>query len=304
MEDGRFIIENAEYGSANHDELTELWCSVFGDSPGFVEAFFDNFGDDIESYVALDESGSVCSAITCYPAGSYEGKPVYVSYAICTREDRRGRGLARALTEYVRDEVISRGGISIVSPAEESLEEFYSDLGYEPHFHAAPRVVLAESFEDDPFEDGPDGFILDEDDDFEAVRPKADIRKTDASVYNKYREAYLAGVPHIKLSDEMLGAAELAGEGFYIINNGDAVCCVTENGRGQLMLSELIISPILQEISGEIEAVIARLLASHFGAVEVMYNTPGAGRVQSMAAGAPSPDPEAFSLPYFGFPIE
>lgn len=289
-------IEAAGRGSANYEGLKRLWQETFGDSADFVDAFYDCFGDDIQGYAVLDESGEVCSALTCYPAGTYCGRPVYVSYAICTREDCRGQGLAGALTAYVREEAVSRGGISLVSPAEQSLEEFYAGLGYEPAFYAAPRAVLAESLEDEL-----DEFDFDEDDDFDIVRPEAVIERIDAPLYNKYREAYLAEVPHIVPGDGLLAAAALSCEGFYTINGGDAVCCVAEKSRGQLILTELIISPVLLDISGEIDSEIAQILAAHFDAFEVIYDMPGAGRIQSMAAGV-SEIPAA--LPYYGFPIE
>lgn len=294
-----FIIETAEYGSACFDEMKALWCTTFGDTEEFVEAFYDCFGADIEAYVALDESGSVCSSLTCYKVGNYEGRPVYVSYAVCTREDCRGLGIAGELTEFVRDEVISLGGISIVSPAEESLEGFYEKHGYERMFFTAPRAVIAESFEEELEE-----YEFDEEDDFDIVRPEADIRKIDAVLYNKYREAYLTGISHIEPSEDLLKAAELASEGFYAINNGDAICCVAENRRGQLMLSELILSPVLLDLSSEIDSEVAQLLAAHFNAVEVIYSTPGAGKCQSMAAGEIPEDEDGIVPPYFGFPIE
>ena len=293
-----FIIEIAEYGSASFDELKDLWCKTFGDTEEFVEAFYDCFGD-IEGYVALDEGGRVCSALTCYKAGNYAGKPEYVSYAVCTREDCRGLGIAGELTEFVRDEVMGRGGISIVSPAEESLEDFYGKHGYERAFFAAPRAVLAESFDEEL-----DEYEFDEEDNFDIVRPEADIRKVDASLYNKYREAYLADLPHIEASGDLLKAAELAGEGFYTINNGDAVCCISEKKRGQLMLSELILSPVLLDLSSEIDGEVAQLLAAHFDAVEVVYSMPGAGKCQSMATGDLAEGEEGSAPPYFGFPIE
>ena len=295
-----YAIETVTRGSAYYEGLKSLWCKTFGDSPEFVDAFYDCFGNDIQGYVMLDHDGDVCSALTCYLAGAYEGRLVYVSYAICTREDFRGQGLASALTEYVKEEVVLRGGVSLVSPAEKSLEEFYAGLGYDPIFHASPRAVLAESFEDEL-----DEFEFDEDDDIEdIVRPEAEIKRIDASLYNKYREAYLAEITHIVPGDEMLSAAELSGEGFYTINGGDAVCCITEKKRGQLILSELLISPVLLDLSGEIDVEVAQLLAKHFDAVEVVYKLPGTGQVQSMAAGFFDRGDDGTPLHYFGFPIE
>ncbi len=295
----KYAIEAAGRGSANYEGLRKLWCETFGDSAEFVDSFYDCFGEDIKGYVILDESGRVCSALTCYPCGAYEGRIVFVSYAICTREDCRGQGLAGMLTEYVKEEVVMKGGISLVSPAEPSLEEYYAGLGYEPVFHAAPRAVLAEAFEDEPGE-----YEFDEEDDFDIVKPEADIRKIDASLYARYRGAYLAELPHIMPCEELLEAAALASEGFYTINGGDAVCCVAGKKRGQLVLSELIISPMLLELSGEIDTEVARLLAKHFDAFEVMYNMPGAGRIQAMAAGCFDRTEIGAPLPYFGFPIE
>lgn len=295
-----YAIETAPYGSDNYKGLKALWQETFGDTAEFVDAFYDCFGNDIQGYVMLDHDGRVCSALTCYLAGAYEGRLVYVSYAICTRDDHRGQGLASALAEYVKEEVILRGGISLVSPAEESLEEFYAGLGYDPIFHVAPRAVLAESFDDELEE-----FEFDEDDDIEdIVRPEAVIKKIDATLYNKYREAYLAEITHVVPSDEMLSAVELSSEGFYSINGGDAVCCIAEKSRGQLILSELLISPVLLELSGEIDTEVAQLLAKHFDAVEVIYKLPGAGRLQSMAAGFFDRGDDGTPLHYFGFPIE
>ena len=78
---------------------------------------------------------------------------------------------------------------------------------------------------------------------------------------------------------------------------------------------------MLLDLSGEIDTELAQMLAKQFGAFEVVYKLPGAGHVQSMAAGiaetfedineaAEIDDqeedfyPEFTSLPYFGFPIE
>ena len=105
-------------------------------------------------------------------------------------------------------------------------------------------------------------------------------------------------------SEELLSAVELASEGFYTINGGDAVCCVSEKKRGQLIVSELIISPMLLELSGEIDTEVAQLLAKYFDAFEVSYNMPGAGVIQSMVAGFFERTETGAPLPYFGFPID
>ena len=142
------VSDEALYG-----ELRALWCSVFGDGPSYVDGFYEAFGSEIKGYVVLDHDGSAAAALTLYPCGTFDGRPVYVSYAICTREDLRGRGIGAMLTAYVRDLVTSSGAVSIVSPADPGLEAFYAPLGYEPFFMASEQAALSPAFDDEDFED-------------------------------------------------------------------------------------------------------------------------------------------------------
>lgn len=311
-----YIITAANEGRA-YEGLRVLWCEVFGDEPEYVDAMYANFGSDIHGYAVVDPDGEVCSALTCYRCGTYENRPVYVSYAICTREDMRGHGLGAMLTAFVRDEVITAGGISIVSPAEPSLEEFYARLGYEPWFMAAERAVMSPEFDEEEYDDF-DEFDMDfgDEDDGGTFAPEMDIEPLSAERYNRYREAFLSVQPHVELSEAMmrLVEAETAGScGLYSINRGDAICAVSEAGPARLVLAELVLNPVLKELSLDIDGEIASMLAEHFGAAETIYRMPGAGRCQSMAAGLSheydndnNEDEEAYEYgePYFGFPVD
>ena len=129
---------------SNKDEyegLRTLWCEVFSDEPSFVDAMYANFGEDIVGYIATDEEGAVRSALTCFKCGTFESRDVYTSYAICTAKEVRGLGLAGRLVEAARDDVLSKGGISLISPAEPSLEKFYGAHGYVPFFYVDKRVA-------------------------------------------------------------------------------------------------------------------------------------------------------------------
>ena len=66
----------------------------------------------------------------------------------------------------------------------------------------------------------------------------------------------------------------------------------------------LLLSPVLLDLSSEIDGEVAQLLAAHFDAVEVVYSMPGAGKCQSMATGDIAEGEEGSAPPYFGFPIE
>lgn len=295
-----------------YEGLRELWCATFGDDPEYVDFTYENFGEDIRGYAAVDSDGQAASCLTLYRCGEFEGRPVYVSYAVCTREDSRGLGLAGSLSKAVMEEVVSQGGISIVSPADNSLETFYTKLGYEPFFFVSDRAVMSPDLDMDEFEDF-DEYDMDfGGEEFEAVTPALDIRKIDSGAYGRYREAFLSGRPHVELSEDMLrlaAAESLDGDSMYSINGGDAVCIVEEAGPARVVLTELLVSPVLLEISGDIDAEIAAMIAKHFDAAETVYRTPGPGRCQSMAAGLPADmDKEesgyVYEEAYYGFPVE
>ena len=305
-----FRIVPADEGAA-YEGLRALWSVVFGDDPSYVDAVYENFGGDIRGYAVTGPDGSVCSALTCYQCGTYEGRPVYVSYAVCTREDMRGQGLGAMLTAHVRDEVTAAGGISIVSPAEPSLMDFYSALGYEPWFTAVERAVMSPEFDLEEYDDF-DEYDIDfgDEDGGAPLAPELSLEQLSAEKYNKYREAFLSVRPHVELSETMLRLVQAETEGgcgFYSINRGDAVCAVSESGRGRVVLAELVLNPVLQELSLDIDGEIASLLAQHFGAAETVYRMPGEGACQSMAAGIAAHDndeEEEYAEPYFGFPVD
>lgn len=312
IRDKTFVILPAKSGSV-YEGLRALWSDTFGDPPEYADEFYKNFGDDITGYAMVDETGKVCAALTCHLCGEYEGRPVYVSYAICTRKDMRGQGLASELIKAVRDEVTESGGISVVSPAEPSLVRYYEKFGYELHFLAAAKAAASPDFDEEEFED-PGGF-----EEFELDIEGADTAPFEASLdlepltperYNEYREAFLAGRPHIKPSTRMLRLMEaesLNGRGLYSVNSGDAICIIGDTGPERITLTELIINPALHELSLDIDAEIAAMIARHFDSAETVYITPGDGVCQGLAYGLPPEDGELnegfCGEPYYGFPI-
>ena len=318
----RKVTERKEY-----EGLRDLWCRVFGDRPEFVDAFYRRFGSkpgtgetgDIEGYVICD-GVRVVSALSLYRCGTmyipefydeegegsmprddreFDGLPVYVTYAVCTDEEYRGKGLAGNLTEYVRNHVTEDlGGISIVSPAEPSLEDFYSFYGYRKGFFAFEGRAFTDMlvYEEDMF---------DEDDDFDIFDPGLSVVSCGAAVYNRYREAFLADTPHITLSDAMMEEVRdcsLNGDGLYVINGGDAVCVLSEaeDGNEGIMVSELLVNPMLADISEEIDVEIAARLAGYLEHEGLIYRVPGMGSCQSMYSSAA----DGKLTGYFGFPLE
>ena len=351
----RYVIEKVNNTSL-YSGLRDLWSGVFGDEPEFVDSFYETFGADltfgcggcpadpagstglISGYVICD-GNKVVSALTLYKCGDMyvpegegtaqaAGSPVYVSYAICTDPEYRGRGYAAALTEYVREYVTEElRGISIVSPAEPSLESFYSDLGYREGFRIneetcktenACQEDLSDGDSDDGIliwglgDDGVPGLIDDEGPD--PFDPGISVVSVSPAMYNKYRESFLSDVVHVSLCSEMMEAVRncsYEGDGLLVINGGDAIAAVSEvageetgtdpdDVQPKLLASELLVNPMLRRFSGEIEAEIAGRLAEYYGLDRLTYRTPGESVSQSMYAASDMTEMTG----YFGFPLE
>ena len=322
-----YRIEKADTRE-KYEGLRELWHRVFGDDPAFVDYVYELFGDEIEGYVAIGQNGRVASALTCYRCGDLCGRPVYVSYAICTEPEYRGQGLAGNLTAHVRTAVTEAGGISLVSPAEASLEEFYAGLGYSRACMVREHVITEfGDLETGAYSESGEGYLWsNEDDDFEPAEISVSLTRADAAEYNRYREEYLADIPHVSMSEKMLElvrTAGIGGSGLYIINGGDAICAVTEgeqeaehggDSEGALLISELIVNPALKSLSEEIDEELAESIRESFGRKTAVYRTPaqedagdssgdsglaGSVKCQSMSAGV-----DRGTLFYFGFPVE
>ena len=152
--------------------LRDLWCEVFGDEPAYVDAFYDNWGDDIRGYVAV-EGGEVASALTVFVLGDFEGSSLRTIYAVCTSPKHRGRGLGSMLTSYAKDAIISEGAVPVLSPAEPSLINFYEPLGFQSTFTSA-RIDSSE------FKAGEDGYV--------EISPEE---------YWELREKLLPDIPHV-----------------------------------------------------------------------------------------------------------
>lgn len=283
-------------------KVRSLWHEVFGDDETFIDNFYRL--TNATCYV-LEDEGSIRSCLSLYPAGTMttcdanEGitaKDVFVSYAILTAPASRGKGYAGTLVTHVRDEVLADGGLSLICPAEPSLVDFYSQLGYRPHFYSATGCE-------------------DSDDSISVHTEPIDFEK-----YGRYREHFLADQPHISLNRNALEFAEynsFGEKGMYLINGGDAICMLEDIENGDLAVTELIVDPILLSRSSEIDLQIAAGIASQFGADTVRYRKP-AERVftilngnslpedtyiQGMLAGADNSSDSQY-YPYYGFPMD
>lgn len=279
---------NSPFNREDYAQLRKLWAETFGDSADDIDEFYANWGDDCEGYVLEDEENPdvVASALTLFKMGEFVipgetvAKPVYTSYAICTSKSARGKGFGSAITKFVSDDVLVRGGISVLSPAEPSLVKFYQRIGYEPRFYAMEHSVMASASE-------------------------ANACKVAAEEYNEIREKLLADIPHIRLSEKTLRYTEHCSNGFYSMLDGKIIVA-TEAGSNRF--PEVIFDNKLEP--EELRAALSAL-ANQLGLESVTYRIPGneyldSGElhkeyVQAMIARDAGAN---YSTSYFGFTFD
>ena len=117
--------------------MTALWQQVFGDSEATITGFYEAF-PRCRAAVAENEVGALVSIVHVLPQTlTVEDQtiPAAYLYAVATRPDYRGRGLASTLirfTEALLERLDYR--CAVLVPAEPSLFGYYARLGYTTAF--------------------------------------------------------------------------------------------------------------------------------------------------------------------------
>lgn len=237
--------------SEDYEKLRGLWTNEFGDSPNDVDLLYNNLS--ATGYL-LEDNGQAVSCLTTFNAGSYQGCPVQVVYAVCTDSACRGQGYASELLKCALEEIKQEGSIALTFPAEASLEQFYKKVGFE-HCHYEPRNTI----------------VADSDLDIT-------VQAIDVETYSKYRENFLAEIPHLTASEELLKQVRgfsVNSNGLLLVNKGDAICIVDSGTKDEMYISELLVHPKLLKRSEEIADEIAAGLAKLFETKLCIYRTAG-----------------------------
>lgn len=338
-----YIIRPRE--ASDFDDFISLRRKVFGDDEEFIE-FFDNcFRDDYLDFLIIeDQAGgeTLQASLTQFDMGrlvvpsdkvsEIAGKSIEMSYAICTDPAARGKGYGSHITVYAREIAESSRKLSMLSPAEPSLINFYEPLEYKKFMYAEQGSVLASEHVD--FE-------------FSHLQTKV----LTPQEYNNYRETILANRVHIKLSEGALrfaagltatgdavgsaptgeaagsaltldaGSANSAGSapnceaesgapdcsGFLLISDGAeplAIAACEAAEAGSLAAAELL---TFSEAGGhkELGIAIAKALATRCGAKRCDYMMPSrSGSETSAALGMISASYEELSEVYSAAPGE
>lgn len=165
-------------------ELSALWARCFGDGDDYIGAFFallPKLGAGAAAERGGKAVGMAYAIIMELAEGAKSRKLGYI-YAVAVNESCRGLGMGAALSKAAADAARELGAESICTlPAEDSLYPWYEKL-------IGTRYLLRRRQDRLPAAFGAEGV------------------KISAHEYNTRREALLAAVPHLRISE---GCAEL-----------------------------------------------------------------------------------------------
>lgn len=110
-------------------QLQALWQLAFGDSPAFIQGFFET-GYDRECCRRISMDGRIAAALYWFDTQWEGGKLAYL-YAVATHPDFRNRGLCRTLMADAHRVLTERGYAgTLLTPAEPGLRRMYGTFGY------------------------------------------------------------------------------------------------------------------------------------------------------------------------------
>ena len=190
------------YTSSESDAFYHIWESCFGDPQEIIDEFLDAFKGNIRELTLTGQNDQVCAALTQFHMGTLSeprnkfndtdaaGIPVQISYAIGTDPLQRGHGYGSAITQYAAEQAEKNHALSVLSPADQDLVNFYLPLNYIPFFYKEELTAEAASKSDRNI----DHLI---------------IRPVSPAEYHILREEFLQNRPHIRLSDQALAYESL-----------------------------------------------------------------------------------------------
>ena len=122
------------------NRIKELWVEIFGDSQQFAD-FAANICPTEEIYLVKDDNQIVAMVNAGIDLQACGKKGFYI-YGLATVPQYRGKGLAKQLMEYVENKKLSQGyDFVLTQPAQESLFEFYRQMGYTNTVYLRKAVI-------------------------------------------------------------------------------------------------------------------------------------------------------------------
>ena len=255
--DSKVVYANPKNDAA---QVTALWTEAFGDLAEEVQFYIENRMAD-QNMLVIREEGKIVSMASFLPAeyrigGAYV-KAYYV-YAVATLQAYRNRGYAAQILSFARNWYQTP---LILAPAEQSLEAYYSKLGYVRAFREAYHIERA-----------PEDTLMA----MEFATENWRMEPVDAETYVKIRDEKLAADGYVRWDAEAVAYAMAQNERY----GGKTVMVVNENEAGEperdvLMYQEADgrVQVIETTFAGERLANVLRGLCNKIGAKEASYHT-------------------------------
>lgn len=138
-------MEYRKASPADRKGLQALWKTCFSDGEAETALYFDTYGTD-NCFVCAQEQ--LAAMVLYFPSELIlpdgESVPCAYLYCFCTSPEHRGKGIGRGLLEFAENELKNRGfACTALSPAEESLFEYYEKCGYVPAFGCTRQTFSA-----------------------------------------------------------------------------------------------------------------------------------------------------------------
>lgn len=144
--------------SSHFRQMTLLWQECFGDSEEYIRHFLESRKDCFP--ILWEEKGEVFSMLFLLEMKLREKKGYYI-YALCTKPEHRGKGIARKLVEFSQSFAKENGAdfLALV-PGEASLFEYYRKMGFTDNIAQNLYFLTREEFEKCKLETVQETFIL------------------------------------------------------------------------------------------------------------------------------------------------
>jgi len=112
------------------EKIKQLWIQIFGDSVQFAD-FAANLCTPDGIYLVKENDEIAAMVVAGVELFAYNKKGFYI-YGLATVPQYRGKGYAKQLVECVCQQKFNEGyTFCVTQPAEESLFEFYKNLGFD-----------------------------------------------------------------------------------------------------------------------------------------------------------------------------
>ena len=176
------------------EQIIDIWRQCFGDSREYIQMYLDK-RFETENMMVIHADGKPVSMASFLPVQvTINGKQEnarYV-YAVATLPGYRGRGYASEILKHAAEKY---GEPLILQPADEALEQFYRNIGFEEAFVQSVHWRF-----ENPFKQPPKKVTKMA----EIALAEWDIQAIEASEYKRIRDAYFAGEGYVEWDEEAI----------------------------------------------------------------------------------------------------